>query len=87
MQFQKGQSGNPAGRPPKGQALTDVLREKIDKEEIANKLYEMAMGGDMVALKYIYDRIDGKPRESVEHSGPDGGAIHAEIVWRKPDAG
>jgi len=62
---------NPNGRPPKGESLTEVLRERLDKEEIADRLIALAMDGDVPALKYIYDRIDGRPKESVsmEHKG------------------
>ena len=69
--WKPGQSGNPNGRPPKGQTLTDALKERVDKQQIADKLYEMAMEGDISALKYIYDRVDGRPIESVDmnHSG------------------
>ena len=53
------------GRPPKEQALTDVLRSKIDKDAVAEKLIEMAMvKGDISALKYVFDRVDGKPTET-----------------------
>lgn len=65
--WQPGQSGNPAGRPPKGEALTDVLKSKLNKEEIADKLIEIALEkGDLAALKYIYDRVDGRPKETIE---------------------
>jgi hypothetical protein len=30
MPFKQGQSGNPRGRPKKGEAMTDLLREKIE---------------------------------------------------------
>jgi hypothetical protein len=29
----------------------------------------MAEGGDLAAIREIADRLDGKPRQAVEHSG------------------
>ena len=60
-----GQSGNPNGRPPKEQALTDLLKEKANKDELVKRLLVMAKK-DLTALKYVFDRIDGKPRETLE---------------------
>ena len=69
--FKPGVSGNPNGRPKKGTALTDVLKDKVNAESLAEKLIEMCNNNDIQALKYVYDRIDGKPRESIDldHSG------------------
>jgi hypothetical protein len=66
-----GTSGNPDGRPPKGDSMTEIL-ERLGKdtdgytgrerrELLADLLWEMAMQGDLSAIKYIFDRIDGAP--------------------------
>ena len=69
MPWKPGESGNPNGRPLADETMTGVLKSLADKEEIAKKLLELAQNGNVAALKYIYDRIDGMPRQSVELTG------------------
>jgi len=64
--FPKGVSGNPGGRPKSN--LTRVLADTINPKRLANKLYALALQGDMQAIKYIYDRIEGTPTQRVEFS-------------------
>lgn len=74
MGFKKGQSGNPAGRPKKGEALTDILKAFLDKkdgsktrkQQLVERLYDLAMAGEVSAMKYIFDRIDGKVPDKLE---------------------
>lgn len=64
---------NRKGRPI-DETLTDTLREfalaeesGIDrKKEIAERLWALAMEGNVVALKYVYDRLEGAPRQTIE---------------------
>ena len=80
--FALGNQGGP-GRPPKGESLTDALRESVNKHDLAEKLKQLAMKGDVVALKYIYDRIDGKPVETINSNVVEAPKV-IEIVHSDP---
>ena len=64
--FRKGQSGNPAGRPPGSRNRKTLLAELLLEEEseaLARKAVEMALGGDAAALRLCLDRLIAPRRE------------------------
>lgn len=78
MTFQKGHSGNPAGRPKSDQALTPLIRKQLTErlrdgrtraEHIALRLLSLAEEGDVNAIKIVLERIDGKVVQPIEQSG------------------
>lgn len=84
-QFKPGQSGNPKGRPLKRDSIRDMLREEMagsvklpdgrnvtKAQLIAMKAFALAAQGDMAAIKYLSDQVDGAPKQTVEHSGSIG---------------
>jgi len=62
----------------KGKLFYDQLRlvlvqnDKFKLRKIADKLVESAEKGEAWAIKEIMDRMDGKPVQAQEISGPDG---------------
>lgn len=87
MAFQKGQSGNPGGRPadkPWREAIMLALKDKDPKRlrKIADRLVDLAGEGDMGAIKEIGDRLDGKPAQQQIVTGEDGGPVKIEKIER-----
>jgi hypothetical protein len=79
-QWQKGQTGNPNGRPKKLPDL-DRLMEKIMGEEkdgitaveaILKRLRQKAAQGDTKAANALLDRAYGKPKQRTEITGAEG---------------
>lgn len=65
--------------------LRAVKRRKHGKDDpqyldkLASRLVSVAMAGEVGAIKEIGDRLDGKPAQAQEHSGPGGTPIPMKI--------
>ena len=60
MPFEKGESGNPAGRPRGSRNRATLLMEGLladDAEAIGRKAIAMAKQGDMAAIRVCMDRL------------------------------
>ena len=60
MPFQKGESGNPAGRPRGARNRATILTQNLladDAETIARKAIELAKDGDIAAIRMCMDRL------------------------------
>jgi len=57
--FVKGQSGNPAGRPPGNRSLQSQLRAALEEhaEEILQKVIERAKKGEPTSGRFLIERI------------------------------
>src|SRR5437660_8399807 len=58
--FQKGQSGNPRGKPPGTRARVTVLAEKLledDRDDIVRAVIAAAKGGDPTAMRLCVERL------------------------------
>jgi Family of unknown function (DUF5681) len=63
MPFEKGESGNPAGRLPGSRNRATLLMESLmadDAEAIGRKAVEMAKEGDLAAIRLCVDRLAPK---------------------------
>lgn len=68
--FQPGQSGNPNGRPKRGQTFADALKaalavkdpetKQTELRKVAAALVREAKAGNVSAIAMIAERLDGK---------------------------
>lgn len=89
--FEKGKSGNPAGRKKGEFRITEVLRADAQvvltkfgrrhnktgtrAQLISEILWDMALRGNLKAIELLLDRLDGKPTAAVELTGRGGGPV------------
>jgi len=69
----KGESGNPGGRPKENQELKELAREHT--KFVIERLFHWAQSDDgrvsVAACNALLDRGYGKPMQALEHSGAD----------------
>jgi hypothetical protein len=76
--WEKGQSGNPAGRPPGSVSITAEIKRKLQEvpdgqqksylELLINRILKQAVvDGNEQMIKQIWSYIDGTPRPSENH--------------------
>ena len=59
---------NVKGRPPKGHSITETIRAMMDekpeiKKALGAKILQMAVEGDITAIKTIWNYLDGMPAQ------------------------
>lgn len=90
MPFQKGQSGNPGGKPGAARqelnALLDQVFKPARRRKVLEKLIEDAELGNHEARVLLLAYTYGKPVERKEVSGPDGEPLFKVYEGIDPDA-
>ncbi|KGM34693.1 hypothetical protein [Inquilinus limosus] len=82
---------NPGGGVKQDKIWRDAIHRAVKRrmggegnpqalDQLADQLVAAGLGGDVSALKEIGDRLDGKPKQQVEHSGEDGGPLRVEVI-------
>lgn len=85
--YPKGKTGNPRGRPKKGMTWKDVItratnqlrivetdegkQKKRVKELIVARQVKLALAGDKHATKFLAEREEGMPRQSIDYTEHD----------------
>lgn len=64
-----GHTANPHGRPPAAFSATDIIRARVaERPRVIDQLFAAADAGEAWAIQYIIDRIEGRPKQSVDQT-------------------
>ena len=88
--WQKGISGNPAGKPPGSVSIVAAIKAKLQEIDPKKKktylklfteqLFEKALTeGDSSIMRDIIDRVDGKALQSIDAN------LHGNVTFVVPD--
>ena len=94
--IEPGQVLNPNGRPKKGHTITDMLNDYLEttkfgesqitgKQVLVQKIFQLAAQGDLAALKYCIDRIDGTPIQAIRQVDAEGADVITGITVKFVD--
>ena len=79
-----GQIGN--NNAGKGKRLSAMLQarltERKEEQALMDKLLDLALAGDMAAIKEVFDRIDGKPKQAIVGGDEDDNPIQITQIER-----
>jgi Family of unknown function (DUF5681) len=87
--WKPGQSGNPGGRPRK-QPITEALAKEVselDAADMARVVVATAKAGNLQALQFIADRLEGKAVARNEHGEPGDFELTLEQVRKVLELG
>jgi hypothetical protein len=93
----RGHSGNPRGRPRRGAAVSEHLRWQLSQvtgedgkstraAELARTLLDLALGGDVAAIRIVLERVEGAALPRVEPPD-DGKPLPFTLVIDRPGDG
>ena len=87
-QFLPGYRGGPGGNQLAGkmQKLKAVLVSVVTPEEmekVARTLLRLALEGDVLAIKLLFERLFGKPDQGIQVSGEIGIRKYQHINWEQ----
>lgn len=81
---------NKNGRPKKNFSMVDILKQELGKVDpklklkykriIAKQLVIQASNGNTKALREVFDRVDGRPKQSVDLTSNGQTAIKDELL-------
>lgn len=73
-----GETLNPNGRPKRDWTVAGLIEQAMEEEDetgvpykkaVYNKLVSLAKNGDVMAIKEVNNRLDGMPKQTLEHEG------------------